>query len=170
MWDTTFKYCFKISLLYWVKIGSLFVRKSFCRSLYSGNIIIMVFSLIFIAIISSPDSTNVSLAARVTNFSCLCIGERVHWKQDKNFIDFGHGQDFDVTMVVVDEAEHLRMSTLTVNISVSQNKYNNTYFSCVASVRHVILADSDPALLRIQGINYYSPIIGHLNVYVCNST
>ena len=115
------------------------------------------------AIVSSPESVNVSLATRKAMFSCKFRGHYVHWKQDGDSISFGPGQEFDVTTVTL-QPEHCRLSTLTVDIGISQNRNNNTRFTCVAVALPISFAHSEPALLLIQGMNYYCQI---LFIYMC---
>lgn len=72
-----------------------------------------------------------SLATRVAIFSCLFNGRHANWKINGDDAEFGAAKEFDISTVKVDEAKDLRMSTLTVNISLSQNKHNNTnFFMC----------------------------------------
>lgn len=94
-----------------------------------------------------------SLATRVAIFRCLFIGHHANWKINEDDVEFGAAKEFDISTVKVDEAKNLRMSTLTVNISLSQNKHNNTNFLCVVTFRHIIFVYSDPAHLLIQGMN-----------------
>lgn len=125
------------------------------------------------AIVSSPKSVNVSLATRKAMFSCKFRGHHIYWKQDGVSINFGPGQEFDVTTVTLNEAEHCRLSTLTVDIALSQNRSNNTRFTCAPFALPISFADSEPALLLIQGMSYFCQILYclstcvHIGVCVC---
>ena len=96
---------------------------------------------------------NVSLGEEEASFGCLVIGYHVNWLQNGSSINHGSGQKFDVSTVLLNELDHLRMSTLTVNIDLIQNGDNNTNFACVASVGP-FFATSSPALFLTQGMNY----------------
>lgn len=127
---------------------------------------IIISNFLFTDVIISPTPVNVSLGAEGASFGCLAIGHHVNWLQNGSSIDHGPGQKFDVTTVLLNEPDHLRMSTLTVNMSLIQNGDNSTNFACVASVVP-FLDISNPALFLTQGMNYcWSSICTCIQVHV----
>lgn len=136
--------------------------------LHSENGII-ISNILFTDVIISPTPVNVSLGAEDASFGCLAIGHHVNWLQNGSSIDHGPGQKFDVTTVLLNEPDHLRMSTLTVNMSLVQIGDNSTNFVCVASIGH-FLDISNPALFLTQGMNYmyyWSSICTCIQVHWC---
>ena len=115
---------------------------------------------------------NVSLGAEEASFRCLVIGLYVNWLQNEDSISYGLGQKFDVSNVRIKGSNpHLWMSTLTVNMSLIENRDNNTKFTCVVSFGG-FPDKSSPALFLTQGMNCYwsstcTCIQVHFGVCVC---
>ena len=82
----------------------------------------------------------------MAEFNCTAVANSFTWQANGQQID--NGEEAVITPVLVNETKNIRMSTLTL-MSVS----NSTNVTCTAiRVTNFSRADSDPALLLVQGI------------------
>ena len=108
---------------------------------------LIIFTIIYTAITSSPQSVNTTVMPinRVAIFNCTYVGDTLRWKANgQNIFDNHNG--FAILEVPV--LHSLIISTLSVVTSVDKN---NTNITCTAISADLSFDESEPALLLLQG-------------------
>ena len=94
-----------------------------------------------------PRAVNVSINA-VAEFTCTAVASNIIWRANGQQID--KGERAELKEVVVNEILNIRMSTLNLTASSTDNATNITCFAGSFSPS-VTTAESYPALLLVQG-------------------
>ena len=106
-------------------------------------------------ILNHPMAINIS-ANDDSKMNCTVIGDHINWRVDgEPLVGDEHAGFFysHQSSVLLDEATNKRMGQLTIR---GLNTTNGTMVTCVASQlidsEHFTVAESEPALILVQGI------------------
>ena len=87
----------------------------------------------------------------MAEFICTAVGNTITWRANGQQID--EGEKVDITTVIVNNALNIRMSTLRLTVSATDNAVNITCFAVSFSPGFTLI-ESNPAILLIQGISF----------------
>lgn len=85
--------------------------------------------------------------------TCVAAGNIIWWTSDEGQLD--NSQNVDIVTVLVNEAENIRMSNLTIWVSSPENATNVTCHASAVALSGITFANSQPGKLLVQGRYYY---------------
>ena len=101
----------------------------------------------FIDIVIHPQAVNVSINA-VAEFTCTAVGNTITWRA--NGLQLDNDEETTIKSVILNGSINIRMSTLSLTVTSTNNATNITCFAVNFSPS-ITTAESHPVLLMVQG-------------------